>query len=282
MGGSASRTAAQWPAGVFPENVARLTSALVRGGRIEAGTTSAEAITAVLDEQVRTLLAYSKSVKAAASATSNCSNRQPGAGAAAAAALPPPPFQLMRAPSTVAIGEGVFAVGDIAPGTAVAFFPGMCFPAPPSSHTLEMLIPAWRGMEQSWEENDKVIARYDGSRVDGLAWEKRHNHAADGGAEEGMELLHDNGYAVGHMLNHPAPDAHPNVMHWGVDLNADTLLEEHGIERELLPYAMYPNWYYSSEWNEMVSTPAHYPLGAVVRQTPPPSSLRFFLLTREH
>ena len=65
-------------------------------------------------------------------------------------------------------------------------------------------------------------------------------------------------------MNHPAPDVYPNVMAWCVDIDAEAMLSEHGIKRGLLPYVTYPNWYYSSEWDEMMATPDNYPLGAVV------------------
>jgi hypothetical protein len=105
---------AGWAAGFRPVNVGRLQSAFIRGNQLCPTTrlTDATTTTAVLDVQVQQLLAHAKAV---------------------AAGLPhKAAFRLERANSTVAIGEGVFAAGGtIQPGIAVAFFPGLCYPAPP-------------------------------------------------------------------------------------------------------------------------------------------------------
>ena len=271
MGGNASK----WPAGVLPANVTRLTNALIRGGHIEAGTTSATTVTEAVSRQVYRLLRYSHDLTAF-----------PGCGGhtAAAAQPPTPPFRLTRSASTV-IGDGIFAVGAIAPGTAVAFYPGLCYPAPPGPHIDAMPIPAWHGTLKPWEANDKVFARHDGSKVDGLAWELRHckHDGADSDCAttsitslmEGtfphtdsapfLDLgMCKNPYAVGNIMNHPTAEEYPNVMAWCVDIDAAAVTAKLGIERALLPYATHPNWYYSTESNALIPTPGDYPVGAVV------------------
>eukprot|EP00039_Didymoeca_costata_P005533 m.82299 g.82299 ORF g.82299 m.82299 type:complete len:182 (+) comp12862_c0_seq2:420-965(+) len=108
-----------------------------------------------------------------------------------------------------------------------------------------------------FEANDKVILRYDGARIDGTEWEKRKEDT-----ESGLSNL-DNCYALGHMVNHPRREDFPNIMAFPIEFNP-TELKAMGLDRCLIPYANHENWYYSTEWNEMIKTPVDLPFPGLV------------------
>ena len=163
--------------------------------------------------------------------------------------------RLSRMPSSVAVGDGVFVErAAVRPGTAVAFFPGLCHCVPPPEAALD--LPMAVVGETDWWQNDKVINRSDGGKVDGLAWETRHE---DDGPLHGLE----HPLALGHMANHPPAEAHPNVLAWGHDFDL-RLLAGLGVRREAVPFANHPMWYYSGATHSVVEVPESLPLAGMV------------------
>eukprot|EP00039_Didymoeca_costata_P005532 m.82301 g.82301 ORF g.82301 m.82301 type:complete len:115 (+) comp12862_c0_seq2:170-514(+) len=99
-------------------------SAMFRGGLL-AETASEKEVYSVANQQAHTLLKYGK------------------------LALEKPvsklPFSLECKPSSFALGDGVYVRGSLPPGHAVAFFPGLCFPASPPDSALDIPMPVSRG-----------------------------------------------------------------------------------------------------------------------------------------
>uniref|UniRef100_A0A7S2U2I2 SET domain-containing protein n=1 Tax=Lotharella oceanica TaxID=641309 RepID=A0A7S2U2I2_9EUKA len=103
---------------------------------------------------------------------------------------------------------------------------------------------------EKWDDNDKVITRYDGVRVDAKYFET----ASEGPLEEAKRR---NGFAVGHMINHPPAGMKPNVVAFPIDIPAEI------ANRELVPYENHPVWYFSQETMYDVMLPPNLPFAGV-------------------
>jgi hypothetical protein len=167
-----SVTKAGFPPGTTPLQASRVGNALARGGWIVAPghnevtrlTTSDdnddtgnitllpfEAVSATISAQALQLLLTASfletagkeqahaSVGGLAEQVQPCEEHQSGQRAPGKV-----PFRLLVKASPIALGDGVFANGWIRPGTVVAFFPGLCYPATPEHLASDhMPVPAW-------------------------------------------------------------------------------------------------------------------------------------------
>ena len=93
--------------------------------------------------------------------------------------------------------------------------------------------------------------------MDGLAWELER----DARPAEIRGLA--NPFALGHLVNHPGPDACPNIMAWTCRIDLERLAGL-GFPRELIPFGNSLNWYYCGQRGEMERTHAGVPLAGLV------------------
>jgi len=121
-------------------------------------------------------------------------------------------FKLHIKPSIVdhqEAGYGVHVEGTIFPGTVVALYPG---------HTYDgNILPP-----QVIMDNDYMIARYDGTVIDGRGWTKKaeelmlknelHKALGSTGGRHNDLLKFKNPFAIGNFINHPPKGARPNVL----------------------------------------------------------------------
>ena len=132
-------------------------------------------------------------------------------------------FELSVGPSSAGAGagDGVFLSGEAAPGSVIAFFPGVTF----EFHDILMLP----GGTRFFQGNENLMARYDKALIDS--------------SPTALKLLPhealDNPLNVAHMTNHPPRGARPNVVPAPIEFNRT-------VPRELVAALPNVSYFYSS------------------------------------
>eukprot|EP01133_Synstelium_polycarpum_P005716 gene5716-6609_t len=106
-------------------------------------------------------------------------------------------------------GYGVHVEGEVAPGTVLGFYAGDTYAASDVPPTVA-------------RDNDYMIARYDGTVIDGRAWLRRAEiaatrpqmFAATGATTDAANSMRKfrNPFALGPFINHPSLGQRPNVI----------------------------------------------------------------------